>query len=75
MSGDEADVACQEKPSDESVVKDPDTIEKVVNPELQIKHPLQHRWALWYFKSDRTKDWAENLKIVAKFQYVEDFWA
>ena len=40
-----------------------------------IKHPLQNRWALWYFKNDKTKDWASNLKLVASFDTVEDFWA
>lgn len=41
----------------------------------EVKHPLQNTWALWYFKNDRTKDWSDNLKVVAKFQFVEDFWA
>lgn len=43
--------------------------------EIQVKHPLQNCWALWYFKNDRSRDWNENLKLVAKFQFVEDFWA
>ncbi|XP_067930152.1 eukaryotic translation initiation factor 4E-like [Watersipora subatra] len=46
-----------------------------VKAPLAVKHPLQNTWALWYFKNDRSKDWSENLKIVAKFQFVEDFWA
>lgn len=46
-----------------------------VDPEFLMKHPLQHKWALWYFKNDRSKDWKENLQLVAKFEFVEDFWA
>lgn len=45
------------------------------DPELLIKHPLENKWALWYFKNDRAKDWSENLKLVATFGFVEDFWA
>ncbi|CAI4223287.1 unnamed protein product [Auanema sp. JU1783] len=43
--------------------------------ELLIKHPLQSRWALWYLKNDRNKDWEECLKMVSVFESVEDFWA
>ena len=45
-----------------------------LQPEMLIKHPLQHRWALWYFKNDKSKDWAANLKCVTTFDTVEDFW-
>ena len=44
-------------------------------PELLMKHPLQNRWALWFFKNDKSKDWAANLKLVTTFDTVEDFWA
>ena len=44
-------------------------------PDLLIKHPLQNRWALWFFKNDKSKDWAANLKLVTTFDTVEDFWA
>ncbi|XP_034041238.1 eukaryotic translation initiation factor 4E family member 1c isoform X1 [Thalassophryne amazonica] len=47
----------------------------VVNPEQYIKHPLQNRWALWYFKNDKSKSWTENLRLISKFDTVEDFWA
>lgn len=40
-----------------------------------IKHPLQHTWALWFFKNDRNKNWSDNLRLVTKFDTVEDFWA
>ncbi|XP_019361493.1 PREDICTED: eukaryotic translation initiation factor 4E type 1B [Gavialis gangeticus] len=39
------------------------------------KHPLQHRWALWFFKNDKSKTWQANLRLVTKFSTVEDFWA
>lgn len=39
------------------------------------KHPLQCRWALWYLKADRNKDWEDCLKQVAVVDTVEDFWA
>ncbi|TKS85643.1 Methylcytosine dioxygenase TET1 [Collichthys lucidus] len=47
----------------------------VANPEQYIKHPLQNRWALWYFKNDKSKSWTENLRLISKFDTVEDFWA
>ncbi|TRY60784.1 hypothetical protein DNTS_032217 [Danionella cerebrum] len=47
----------------------------VMSPEQYIKHPLQHRWALWYFKNDKNKSWTENLRLISKFDTVEDFWA
>lgn len=46
-----------------------------IGAELLMKHPLQCKWALWYFKNDRAKSWNENLQLVATFEFVEDFWA
>ncbi|CAD5112865.1 DgyrCDS2077 [Dimorphilus gyrociliatus] len=40
-----------------------------------IKHPLENCWAIWFFKNDKAKDWASNLKRIAAFDTVEDFWA
>uniref|UniRef100_A0A674C465 Eukaryotic translation initiation factor 4ea n=1 Tax=Salmo trutta TaxID=8032 RepID=A0A674C465_SALTR len=51
------------------------TGQEVVNPEDYIKHPLQNRWALWFFKNDKTKTWQANLRLISKFDTVEDFWA
>ena len=48
---------------------------QAADPELLVKHPLENKWALWYFKNDRSRDWSENLKLVASFEFVEDFWA
>uniref|UniRef100_A0A1I7WQ62 Ovule protein n=1 Tax=Heterorhabditis bacteriophora TaxID=37862 RepID=A0A1I7WQ62_HETBA len=31
--------------------------------ELLIRHPLQSRWALWYLKADRNKEWEDCLKV------------
>lgn len=42
---------------------------------LPERHPLQNKWALWYFKSDKNKDWKDNLKLVISFDTVEDFWS
>ncbi|XP_036608194.1 eukaryotic translation initiation factor 4E type 1B [Trichosurus vulpecula] len=39
------------------------------------KHPLENRWALWFFKNDRNRAWQDNLHLVTKFDTVEDFWA
>lgn len=43
--------------------------------ELSNRHPLQSRWALWYLKGDRHKNWEECLKLVSMFDTVEEFWA
>lgn len=52
-----------------------DEVVHIADPELLVKHPLQNKWALWYFKNDKSKDWAANLKLVTAFDTVEDFWA
>ncbi|KAI1722920.1 eukaryotic initiation factor 4E domain-containing protein [Ditylenchus destructor] len=46
-----------------------------VPSELSSRHPLQTKWALWYLKGDRTKEWEDCLKRVSIFDTVEDFWA
>lgn len=48
----------------------------VVPPDSSyIKHPLQNRWAMWFFKNDKSKEWTANLKLITSFDTVEDFWA
>mmetsp|Transcript_32728 Transcript_32728/g.77142 ORF Transcript_32728/g.77142 Transcript_32728/m.77142 type:complete len:218 (-) Transcript_32728:143-796(-) len=45
--------------------------------ELSVKHPLQNAWVLWFdnpVKRLGAKDWSQNLKKVATFDMVEDFW-
>jgi len=46
-----------------------------IHAEALVKHPLQNRWAFWYYKNERNKDWKLNQKIVTTFDTVEDFWA
>jgi len=47
-------------------------------PEVQIKHPLQNRWTLWFDAPANGKatqsSWADQLKKVVTFDTVEDFW-
>nr|ACO11310.1 Eukaryotic translation initiation factor 4E [Caligus rogercresseyi] len=42
---------------------------------LEIKHPLQDSWTLWFFKFNKSNDWSDNLVIVYTFTTIEDFWA
>ena len=37
--------------------------------------PMQNKWAMWFFKNDKSKDWASNLRYITSFDTVEDFWA
>ncbi|XP_067671562.1 eukaryotic translation initiation factor 4E-like isoform X1 [Haliotis asinina] len=46
----------------------------VASPEMLIKHPLQNRWSLWFFKNDKNRDWTENQRCITSFDTVEDFW-
>ncbi|XP_006873555.1 PREDICTED: eukaryotic translation initiation factor 4E type 1B [Chrysochloris asiatica] len=41
----------------------------------QELHPLQNRWALWFFKNDSSRVWQDNLHLITKFDTVEDFWS
>lgn len=43
-------------------------------PRVMIKHPLQNRWSLWFYKNDRNHSWEENLLEITSFDTVEDFW-
>ncbi|XP_016313251.1 eukaryotic translation initiation factor 4E-like isoform X2 [Sinocyclocheilus anshuiensis] len=52
-----------------------ETNQEIVSPESYIKHPLQNRWSLWFFKNDKSKTWQANLRLISKFDTVEDFWA
>jgi len=52
-------------------------IEPQINKDFSVKHPLQHRWTLWYDNPGKKTSqalWAENLKRVVTFDTVEDFW-
>ncbi|XP_060573921.1 eukaryotic translation initiation factor 4E-like [Ruditapes philippinarum] len=48
--------------------------QQVVSPDMLIKHPLQNKWAMWFFKNDKSKEWTANLKLITAFDTVEDFW-
>nr|QBH73394.1 eukaryotic translation initiation factor 4e [Essigella californica] len=41
--------------------------------EIVVKHPLENRWTLWFYEN-KSKNWEENIKEVASFDTVEDFW-
>ncbi|KAK4963902.1 eukaryotic translation initiation factor 4E [Elasticomyces elasticus] len=43
---------------------------------FNVKHPLQHKWTLWFTKpgSGKGDNWNELLKEVISFDSVEDFW-
>ncbi|GAB0188890.1 eukaryotic translation initiation factor 4E [Grus japonensis] len=62
------------QPSEEEKTE-PAPSQEVASPEQYIKHPLQNRWALWFFKNDKSKTWQANLRLISKFDTVEDFWA
>ncbi|KAF7461125.1 Hypothetical predicted protein [Marmota monax] len=36
--------------------------QEVANPEHYTKHPLQNRWALWFFKNDKSKTWQDGIE-------------
>lgn len=57
----------------QDVEKEEDGVEELP-PELQIKHPLQNTWTLWYYENDRNKTWENNQREITSFDTVEDFW-
>lgn len=44
-------------------------------PEMLIKHPLQNKWTLWFYRNAKSKIWEDNLCEITSFDTVEDFWA
>jgi len=63
----------------ESPLRNPEvSLKELVNPiNLNIKHPLQNCWALWYDnpgKKPNPVNWGDNLKKMVSFDTVEDFW-
>ncbi|KAL9978919.1 hypothetical protein ACROYT_G016503 [Oculina patagonica] len=75
-SGDELPAKDQKEQSkEEEKPKDGQSAEDgaVATPQY-IKHPLQNKWALWFFKNDKAKSWKANLRLVTSFDTVEDFW-
>jgi translation initiation factor 4E len=45
---------------------------------LNVKHPLQNTWIMWYDHNDKRNNsaqaWSDNLKQVNAIDTVEDFW-
>uniref|UniRef100_A0A672QVB9 Eukaryotic translation initiation factor 4E-1A-like n=2 Tax=Sinocyclocheilus grahami TaxID=75366 RepID=A0A672QVB9_SINGR len=62
-------------PSNSEEEKNDENKQEIVSLDDYIKHPLQNRWALWFFKNDKSKTWQANLRLISKFDTVEDFWA
>ncbi|KAJ7372448.1 translation initiation factor eIF4E [Desmophyllum pertusum] len=60
----------QEKPKDGQTTEDG----AAASVASYVKHPLQNKWALWFFKNDKAKSWKANLRLVTSFDTVEDFW-
>jgi len=50
-----------------------DQITETEPAELEVKHPLENKWTLWFYEN-RSKVWEENVREVASFDTVEDFW-
>lgn len=48
---------------------------KLESLDMLIKHPLQNKWSLWFYKNDKSKAWEDNLLEITAFDTVEDFWA
>lgn len=42
-------------------------------PEIEVRHPLENTWTLWFYEN-RSKVWEDNIREVASFNTVEDFW-
>ena len=38
--------------------------ERSESPEAVVKHPLQNRWTLWFFKNENGRAWEENQKSI-----------
>uniref|UniRef100_A0A8C4NAB6 Eukaryotic translation initiation factor 4eb n=1 Tax=Eptatretus burgeri TaxID=7764 RepID=A0A8C4NAB6_EPTBU len=49
--------------------------ESDVNETDETGQSSDSAWALWFFKNDKTKTWTANLRLIAKVDTVEDFWA
>jgi translation initiation factor 4E len=44
---------------------------------LEIKHPLQHRWTMWYDNAGKRtsqSSWGDHLRKIVTIDTVEDFW-
>ncbi|RMX43787.1 hypothetical protein pdam_00019745 [Pocillopora damicornis] len=72
-SGDEIPAKNQKEQSkEEEKAKDGQSTEDGASAPVPsyVKHPLQNKWALWFFKNDKTKSWQDNLRLVTSFDTV-----
>lgn len=46
-----------------------------IRPDLYIKHPLKCEWRLWYFYSEKNKNWNDCQHRITDVSFVEDFWS
>lgn len=47
--------------------------QEAASPQHYSKHPLQNRWEHCFFKNDKSKTWQAKLRLISKFDAVEDF--
>ena len=69
MSGEEED-----KPTAATCDVASNSVSEEEQEESVVKHPLNNLWGWWFFKSDKSRTWADNLKYIAEVGSVEDFW-
>ncbi|KAK9462216.1 translation initiation factor eIF 4e-like domain-containing protein [Lipomyces oligophaga] len=65
--------------STESESADPEKVVSVFDDasHFTVKHPLRHKWTLWYTKpasAGRSANWSDQLKEIISFDSVEEFW-
>lgn len=41
-----------------------------MSKELAVKHPLQNKWAWWFYKNEKGKTWEANLRLITTFDTV-----
>uniref|UniRef100_A0A3Q1ILV8 Eukaryotic translation initiation factor 4eb n=1 Tax=Anabas testudineus TaxID=64144 RepID=A0A3Q1ILV8_ANATE len=62
--------------SSEAYIKHPlQNNQCVINLISLVLWKMVMEWALWFFKNDKSKTWQANLRLISKFDTVEDFWA
>ncbi|KAH7714107.1 IFE-1 protein [Aphelenchoides avenae] len=42
---------------------------------LNQRHPLKHRWTLWFLNDKKELEWLDRLKNVCTMSSAEEFWA
>ncbi|RCN39650.1 hypothetical protein ANCCAN_14432 [Ancylostoma caninum] len=67
VEGKENEQEQQQEPQTEEVHKGAGDSIVGLPQELLLRHPLQSRWALWYLKADRNKEWEDCLKVFFSF--------